>query len=64
MKNFTFGDYRLQITWPEFKIRSDKKGFDSHVSFQTIIRLGIHENFWVFGVSVLGFGIGIDWEKS
>lgn len=62
MKTWHYKDYRFQIYWPFFRFVKKR---DLFIKLDTNLRViwNLH-NIYGIGVSILGFGCGVDYEKS
>lgn len=63
MKTFTIKEYRIQLLWPEIKHLHFDDRHDAYVLADTRLRIAWGNGYWLFGAQLLGFGIGVDYER-
>ena len=67
MINLKYKKYRLQIVFPTVTFKKSFGRVEFNVQAQTIFRISYGDKgkeFWLIGFSILGFGIGIDYDKT
>jgi hypothetical protein len=60
-----FGKTMFQITYPEIRfIKLITGGFQFYISVHTCFRIVFEDKQKIFALSLLGFGLGISYEKN